>query len=231
MTMHQPLAIAGTLFLCAQGALAQAFNIDFGVERSVPSIEFPGASGSELAPPQPGYWVIPTTQGNVIEFPRVIDITNTRTEVTLRSSRPVQSQGAFNITGDENIVELIADGVLLGGASRLDDSNGSTLGPLTLTWTGLENGLYEVYTYTTPHLDLSAVMSVTINGITRVGGGPFPPVFFVEGVSHTRHVVRVEDGTMEMRYETVLGSGVINGLQIVPVDQTQILRPARPRAR
>lgn len=231
MTYHRTLAIAGSLMLCAQGANAQAFNIDFGPERSVPSLEYPAASGSVSAPPQHGIWLIPTAQGNVIDFPGVFDITNTPTDVTLRSSRPVQSDGTFQIVGAENLVELIADGIVIGGASLTAGTTGSTTGPLTLTWTGLENGHYEVYTYTTPFIDFGAVVSVTINGITRVGGGPFPPIFFVEGISHTRHVVRVEDGTLVMDYQTVLGTGVINGLQIVPIDEPRILRPSRPRAR
>jgi len=103
--------------------------------------------------------------------------------------------------------------------------------PPTLTWTGLEPGTYEIYTYTNPFIDFQAEIVVTINGISRSGGGSVPTFFFVEGVTHTRHVVRVEDGTIVMNYQTTSGMGVINGLQIVPVPEPALLRPSGLRTR
>ncbi|GEM_PF-5247235 len=193
----------------SRNTLAQAFSIDFGFQSGVPAIDFAGASTPDA--PQAGTWLIPTTDGNVIDFNGLLDISFSPTDVHLRSDRALNWISNPGIGGDPDVVGLVADGIALGGASL----RGS--GPVTLTLDGMTNGEYEIITYTAPFLDLSARVSVTINGQTQVGGGEFPSLFFVEGVTHTRHTVIVDDSLLTMRYETVSGQGVINGFQIIPV--------------
>jgi len=199
------VAAASAIAGIAAPVSGQAFSIDFGFQRSVPGPDFTGASQD-----QGGVWLIPSTNGNIINFERIFDITGDRSDVTLTSSRALTSFGTDLIVGDEDLVALVADGIILGGPSRLSSST-------TLTWSNMRNGLYEVYTYTTPFSDFEGSIDVTVNGETKTGGGGFPDVFFEEGISHTKHVVEVTDRTMVMGYQTVDGFGTINGLQIVPI--------------
>lgn len=210
MRSLRPTAVlACAIGASATHASAQAFSIDFGFQSGVPGIGFGGASTPDA--PQAGTWLIPTTDGNVIDFNGLFDTDFVPTDVHLRSDRALNWINNPQIGGDPDLVGLVADGITLGGASF----RGS--GPVTLTLDGIANGEYEIITYTAPFLDFTARVSVEINGETRIGGGDFPSLFFVEGVTHTRHHLAIDDNLLTMRYETVSGQGVINGFQIIPI--------------
>jgi len=217
-------ALAAAIVLsCAQHAEAQAFSIDFGFRAGVPGIDFDGASTPEA--PQAGIWLIPTTNGNYINFVGVFDINFDLTDVTMTSDRPVISSANTTIGGNRDLVGLVADGIEIGGPTF---RSGPAIGPLTLTLDGIENGSYEIITYTAPYLDFIASVEVTINGDSQTAGGDFPSLFFVEGVTHTRHQTNITDNLLTMHYETVTGQGVINGFQIIPIPApaSLILLPA-----
>lgn len=192
--------------VCAPTAFGQAFSIDFGFQTGVPSIDFTAASD------QGGVWIIPTTAGAPINFNGVLDITGVPTDVLLTSSRGVLWDGNLGLTGPEDLVGLVGDGVLLGSPSR-----GSQTGPVTLTFENMSNGVYEVYVYAWSPFDFDAVVDVSVNGEMQRIDGELPDAFFVEGVTHTRHVVEISDGVIGIDLATVSGLGVLNGLQIVPI--------------
>lgn len=209
-----PAIGVGVLIACAQPTLAEPFSIDFGALRGVPGRDFSGASTRYA--PQGGIWLIPTTNGNVIDFDGLFDINFDRTDVHLRSDRPLEAIENPSIFGDDDLVSLIADGIAIGNATRRTQEGVST-GPVTLTLEHIDNGFYEIITYTAPFVDLEAVMEVTINGESLTAGGAFPSIFFVEEVTHTRHRIEITDNLLTMEYETVSGFGVVNGFQIIPV--------------
>lgn len=218
-----PALIAGTLSICIHHAHGEAFSIDFGFQSGVPSIDFTGASNRDA--PQGGIWLIPTTDNNVINFNNLFDTSFTPTDVHLRSDRALDWTSNPGIFGDPDIVALVADGIFIGQPSRLPGGPVSNSGPVTLTLDNIDNGFYEIITYTAPFLDLQAVIDVTINGQSQTAGGAFPPVFFEEGVTHTRHRLEITDNLLTMRYETVTGLGVVNGFQIIPVPAPATLTP------
>ena len=218
-----PALLAGTLSLCTPIAHSEAFSIDFGFQSGVPSIDFTGASTRDA--PQGGIWLIPTTDNNIINFNNLFDTTFTPTDVHLTSDRALDATSNSGIFGDPDIVGLVADGIFIGQPSRLPNGPVTNSGPVTLTLDNIDNGFYEIITYTAPFLDLQAVIDVTINGHSQTAGGAFPPVFFEEGVTHTRHQLEITDNLLTMRYETVAGLGVVNGFQIIPVPTPATLTP------
>jgi hypothetical protein len=220
-----PALVAGALSICAPAAYPQAFSIDFGFQAGVPGIDFRGASTRDA--PQSGIWLIPTTDGNAIDFNGLFDTTFTPTDVHLRSDRALDSTFNPGIFGDSDIVGLVADGIYIGQPSRHPGAGRglSNSGPVTLTLDNIQNGFYEIITYTAPFLDLQAIVEVDINGDTQTAGGSFPPVFFEEGVTHTRHRLEITDNLLTMRFETVTGLGVINGFQIIPIPAPATLTP------
>ena len=215
-TCFAPALIAGTLSVCASYSLAEPFSIDFGFQSGVPSLDFAGAS--TLQNPQSGIWLIPTTDNNVIDFKGLLDTSFSSTDVHLRSDRALNWVSNPGVFGDPDTVGLVADGIEIGLPTLRS-------GAVTLTLDNINNGFYEVVTYTAPFLDLSAVVEVTINGESKTGGGAFPPTFFVEGVTHTRHQLEITDNLLIMEYEPVSGFGVINGFQIIPIPSPATLSP------
>ena len=203
-------AHAALIAVCAVGhrAHAEAFNFDFGFQTGIPVLTYGAASG------QAGHWFIPTTDNSPVNFPNTLDINHVATDVNFTSTAPLTWRGNLGLVGDDDLVGLIADGVLIGPSMETLTSERSFV---QLRFENLNNGAYEVYSYGWSPLDFDAVLRVTIDGETHTAGGQFPPFFFIEGTTHTRHTVTVTDGTLEIDYAAQSGLAMLTGLQIVPV--------------
>jgi hypothetical protein len=97
-------------------------------------------------------------------------------------------------------------------------------GQLTLTFAGLRNGDYDVYTYAwAPDSPLWQTI-VSVPGSSSPAqwvGGNWPWVF-VQGVTHAKHRVHVNSGTIQIVCTVGDTYVTVNGVQIVPVPQFNI---------
>jgi hypothetical protein len=99
----------------------------------------------------------------------------------------------------------------------LDDYVESLLPLQYCTFNGLAAGIYTVYTYAFTPSSPASVMTVLV-----LGGGGDTSVQgawtggYVEGVTHARHTVAVgSQATLSVRVETLSGSTLLNGIQLV----------------
>lgn len=142
----------------------------------------------------------------------------TPTPVTVTRSSALGGNFAFNNANTTGNQELL-----------LDDGQdlSAVTGPLTITFTGLVNGLYDVYTYAVaPDFTGTDTTAVTVNGITLNSTGPIPAGnVFIAGQTHTLHAnVAVVAGTLTISANEVAPSfGTINGVQLVLIPEPSSL--------
>jgi hypothetical protein len=206
------LAIA----LCASNAQAQRFNIDFDYPYADPSAGGGAPSSSfGAAAGQAGFWnAIPLSWSYPWDLQ---DLTGADTGVDLAvaASDSISGQAAYNplVTGDYAL--------LLSDARQV----GYTMpgGYQIYTFSGLENGPYQVYTYAAPPYGGTSATPVEVLGSTsqnpQVVTGPIPADSFALGITHSLHDVLVTDGTLVVNITMppgVEGGGWIAGIQIVP---------------
>lgn len=140
------------------------------------------------------------------------------TPVTVTRSSAAGGNFAFNnanTLGDQQL--LLDDGQDLSAVPA----------PLTITFTGLVNGIYDVYTYAVaPDFTGTDTTAVTVNGVTLNSTGPIPAGnVFVSGQTHTLHAnVAVVGGTLTISANEVAPSfGTINGVQLVLIPEPSSL--------
>ena len=180
-------------------ASAQAINIDIGSMNAAPS----NAYGAAAA--QTGVW-----NQLVTETPTaLLDTSGGSTGVSVSAS--VFNDFAF---GFDNALTTGDDGLLL------DDGHD---GALTLDFTGLAAGHYEVSTYAwAPDSPVSFFTDVDVPGspdpVQAVGGANWTGVH-VLGDTYARHRFTVSAGTLQIVCTPSAGTtfATINGLQIEPV--------------
>lgn len=213
------LAVAFVL-AAAVSVNAQNINVDFdtfalgGPGDGAPAATYGAAAGALGA----GCWNLMegTTQTSILNAGTGAACTST--SVTVTRSSALGGSFAFNnanTSGDQQL--LLDDGQDLSAVT----------GPLTITFTGLVNGIYDVYTYAVaPDFTGTDTTAVTVNGITLNSTGPIPPGnVFIAGQTHTLHVnVPVVAGTLTISVNEVAPSfGTINGVQLVLIPEPSSL--------
>ena len=195
--------VLGCSLLFANSPLqAQAINVDLGSYNGAPSNAYGGAPG------QVGFW------NNVGTYlPTALsDLGGTATSVTLTASGSGDMTFGFDngaTTGDD---ELLLDG----GHDGL----------LTLSFSGLANGWYDVYTYAWAPDQPSYLTRVTVLGAIDppqdVGGSPWTGVH-VLGETFAQHRVHVTTGTLQVDSTLAFSFVTTNGVQLIPVNVTPVL--------
>jgi hypothetical protein len=200
--------------LLGSSALAQRFNIDMDDPSAfpyqgggVPSIGFGAAAG------QPGFWNSINTPNPV----NLLDLGGAATSVVMSvvSSDPVGTTAAFNPLTSGDYALLLNDarqvGLVFNGGFQ------------TYTFTGLENGPYQVYTYAASPAGFVSATPVDVPGSSspnpQVVTGPVAGDFFALGITHSLHDVLVTNGALVVNVTMPPGvenGGWIAGFQIVP---------------
>jgi hypothetical protein len=89
-------------------------------------------------------------------------------------------------------------------------------GPLTLIFTGLANGDYDIYTYAWAPDNAAFFTNVRVTGSTdpmQPVGGAWPGGF-VQGTTHSKHRVQVTAGTAQIVCTLNAGAATIDGVQL-----------------
>jgi hypothetical protein len=183
------LAVAFLAALSGRAA-AQAINVDLGF--GPPSATYGAASG------QTGVWNSAPVQAGPISL---VDVQGAATAVTL--------------SGTESHILLTIDNPATTGDddALMDDFLD---GQATLTFTGLKNGKYDVYTYAWAPDDPSYMTQVSVPG-----GGPMQVVGGLWnghglGTTYAKHKVTVSGGSITVFISPSLFFATTNGIQIVP---------------
>jgi hypothetical protein len=190
-------ALAALIPAFATPAQAQAIQFDLGTFNGAPSSTYGGAAA------QAGFW-------NHMTSAAPLPLLNTSGAATAASvSAPVTfTNFAFgsnnpNTTGDD---ELLLDGV--------HD------GPITLEFTGLTNGTYDVYTYAwAPDFRTLYLTSVDVPGSTgpQIVGGADWGGAHIQGITYAKHNVAVTTGTLTIICTVSAQFATVNAVQLDPV--------------
>jgi hypothetical protein len=188
---------SGPWLLRAEGrGVRQGINTDIGTWNAAPGTSYPAASG------QTGVWnhfvgTSPTS---------MLSLTGATTGVTLSASSTSGFGFGFNNTATTGDDEFLLDGGHDGAA--------------TYTFSGIGEGVYDVYTYAWAPDSAAYLTSVSVTGSTdppqNVGGAW--PGSHVQGVTYAKHRVKVVGGDSIVIVCTSFSGAVTeNGFQIVPV--------------
>lgn len=205
--------------LTTSHALGQGINLDIewplgaagGPGAGIPPNTFPGAAN------QPGAWNRVFQTVNPVPLNGLDGLAS---GVSMLRSTTATHGGidSANTSGDHALV--------------LDDFQ-SVAGTLTISFTGLDAGWYEVYTYAI-NPGSTAKTNVTISGSdppsTQQAGGVMPVNAFVLGRTHTRHRVLVgAAGTLSLTLAGASGgAGAFSAMQLKPVDPCPVVDITNP---
>jgi hypothetical protein len=176
-------------------ALCQGFNVDFGSFNGAPSSTY-AAGGT-----QPGVW---NNVANVGSAP-LLDLTGAPSPVSVNTTFGNFFFGFDNLntTGDD---ELLLDAGIDGATD--------------ITFSGLGNGNYIVYTYCfAPDNRLSFFTNVTVDNspdpLQTVGGTDWSGSH-AQFVTYAKHTVQVTAGTLTIHCTLQSGFVTVNGVQVEP---------------
>ena len=176
---------------------AQGFNLDIGQYNAAPSAAYSAGSG------QAGFWNRMTVVGGA----RLKDLTGTQTTATVVATDALHFAFGFdnpNTFGDD---ELLLDG--------------GHDGALTLLFSGLDVGSYDVFTYAfAPDNHTNYLTAVAVTGSSdpqQIVGGVDWTGTHALGDTFARHRVDASSGSIEIVCTISNLYATINGVQIVPV--------------
>ena len=202
--MKSQLILCSAALILASSALqAQSFNVDVGSNSASNPASSYGAAAA-----QPGVWTRISSDLPATTTPLLDISTGATTAVTL-----VTSGGLGNFTIN-NFLTNFDDERLL------DDAQDLGLGTVSWTFSGLQNGNYEIYTYgwaPDSALIRTNVAVVSATEAAQQVGGTWTGAH-VQGVTFAKHTRSVTSGTIQINvntsvFDTGLG-GAINGFQI-----------------
>lgn len=220
------LSFAGVAVFCAlvltpSGlVLGQAVNIDIdtagGIGAGAPASTFLGAAV------QAGTWN--TLSGSQ---------TNNISLLGLNGS----PAGVFITRGPTAPIHTFFDSLntTLDFEKLFDDYQSLSSGSFTMTFTSVDPGWYEVYTYAINPSNSATRTHVTVTGAvapeTQDVGGAMPVNGYAQGVTHSVHLVNVSvAGTINMSFSFGAFGGVLNGLQLKPVSAPPTAQITSPSA-
>lgn len=212
---------AALLALASPSVFAQDFNIDVGEDLSLGSFGVPTAAYGAAAA-QPGFWVgltdgvaggltpvigspwwVGTNIANTSGVATTCDVQAIANAVT-NSSGDFIFNNALTTGNDQALMDDVAD---CGGAGN----------SLAWTFSQLQNGTYNVYTYAWAPDSGTFITSVSVPGTISTNpqssGGNWPGSH-VQGVTFTKHTVTVTGGTLIVNVSTTSGFGSVNGFQL-----------------
>jgi len=207
MSLQKPACLlASVLALLVPGrALGQSFNIDIGDLGGVPPPSYGGAAG------QPGVWNVLAPSLGI----QLVDLQGNPTGASLSvccSSGVFSGGGTGSITGRH--AELWNDAKLSGG-SQND----------YYTLSGVQDGIYDIYTYARDLLDPNAIQEIAgMNSYTPVAtcSGPWPGMH-IEGITYVKHRVAAVDNSIGVFFPQISTLfGEMAGLQVVRVSNAGI---------
>ncbi|MBK7876468.1 MAG: hypothetical protein IPJ77_12075 [Planctomycetes bacterium] len=189
-------------------SLAQSVNVDVGLNLTypAPSDLHPGAAG------QPGRWneALPSAGTTAL-----VALDDTPLAATLTATGGTALQSVANLVGAPlDVRELLAD---------VSDPGAS---PALWSFDGLADGDYLVFTYAMAPDNLAFRTDVQVfgspDGVATVGGAWSGA--YVEGVTHARHRVRVQNASpivvgVERAALPVVNYASVNGFQLVRLER------------
>jgi hypothetical protein len=192
--------LGGAAIVLSCGALvapasAQGFNVDFAKIYGTPSSAYGAAAG------QTGFW---NHKDHTTASITLLDTTGTPTAVSLaHTATPlVLGHNHPSTTGDQ---QALLDDFLDGNK--------------TITFTGLANGNYAVYTYAWGPESGTYLTRVRVTGANepdKVVGGSWAGDH-TEGVTYARHTVTIANGSLTIACTVENNFSSINGVQVVPL--------------
>jgi hypothetical protein len=195
--------------LAATTASAQSFNLDSdtgvagNTAMGAPSATFGGAAA------QPGTWNV-ISGITTLSIP-LLKLDGSASGATFTRQSAAGGNFAFDNTNTSGDFQLLLDDGY--------DLSALPTGFVTFTFSGLQNGTYDVYTYAVaPDFppDITTVRIGTDTSTAQDCGGTIPVGSFTQGVTHTKHTVVVTNGTIEIQADgkTAADFGTINGIQL-----------------
>ncbi|MBK8177415.1 MAG: hypothetical protein IPK67_00620 [Planctomycetes bacterium] len=208
MNNRTTLAVVGAfalLFGVPAPAHGQAVNLDIGSFNPAPSNAYGGAPG------QVGFWNNVTT----VAATALSDTAGAATSVVLTSTSTNFNPFTF---GFDNPLTTRDDELLLDGGCD---------GDVTLTFTGLANGFYDVYTYAfAPDLPGAFFTNVFVPGsldpMQAVGGSDWTGIH-LPGITFAQHRVLVTNASLQILVSVASGAATTNGVQLIPVNPTPVV--------
>ncbi len=215
--MRQTLFGIGVLLASGLStAHSQSFNIDLDIFGGTPEIGNGAPSGAfGAAANQPGRWN--RVNGSASIPIQLFGLDGNPTNVWITASGGTGSRGGWNNplnTGDYALL--------------LNDTTIVFNGPITWTVSGLENGVYRLFTHAicpVPDFEWPAKVSVTGSSSSnpQIVTGPMPGNSFEHLVTHAIHDVVVPHGLLIVTVETAGDPNTtlayVNGFQLVAVPE------------
>jgi hypothetical protein len=213
-------ATACAAALAASACFAQAINLDIGypggnegLGEGPPSAEFGAAAG------QPGFW---NSHGLSRVVVPLTDTSGMLTGVTMASDFYDGQFGGGS--------EFFFEGNTGDYARLLNDADGvGTIlqgGGLTVFFSGLAPGFYDIYTYAVntrgDYVETPVTIPGAIGGATQIVTGPMPGNAFKYLITHSIHRVDIRTGDdlqIQFYQPPNTGAQYINGFQFVPVPE------------
>lgn len=203
----RPAQRAAVLILASSAfsapAVAQGINLDFNDTFTI----LPSPAASYAAAGTAGVWNGVTLPAAAVPL---VDKAGAATSVTVTTDPSFVFSLAFdniNMVGDD--ANLLEDLIYGGGAGSA----------YPITFNGLANGTYDVYTYAIASdnkagfiTDVDVIGSTS--GVQAVGGFTFTG--HAQGVSYALHTVSVTTGTLTVTIAINTGDLSVNGIQIEP---------------
>ncbi len=200
----------GLVVALASPAAAQSFNLDSNTSVAGPTGEGAPTAVFAGAAAQPGVWNAIT---GIVDLSIPLDnLDGSPSNVTFTRSIAGGGNFAFdNPNATRDFAKLLNDG---------HDLSITQFQFITYSFSGLQNGTYEVYTYAiAPDFgpDRTIIRVGSDAGTEVLCGGTMPINNFVLGVTHVVHTVVVTSGTLEMQAagdQATNSFGTMNGFQI-----------------
>jgi hypothetical protein len=211
-------ATACAAALAASACFAQAINLDIGypggnegLGEGPPSAEFGAAAG------QPGFW-----NSHGLGFALLLDVNGDSTNVSMHLRIDSGEYGGGS--------EFFFEGNTGDYARLLNDADGvGTIlqgGGLTVFFSGLAPGFYDIYTYAVntrgDYVETPVTIPGAIGGATQIVTGPMPGNAFKYLITHSIHRVDIRTGDdlqIQFYQPPNTGAQYINGFQFVPVPE------------
>lgn len=162
-----------------------------------------GAAGIGQAPSSAVPWYVNSDLAGTNGAPTGVSVSATASAGT-NSLGDFEFNNAATTTNDQALMDDFAD---VGGAGK----------SLTFTFSNLQSGLYDVYTYAWAPDSASFASTVFVANSSSANpqtcGGAWPGAHQL-GITYTKHSVALSGGTLTIRVTTQSGFGSVNGIQL-----------------
>lgn len=198
-------------------AAGQSFNLDSDTAVVHPAMGAPSATFGGAAA-QPGTWN--AISGIALLTIPLVNLDGSPSSAVFTRQSAAGGNFAFDNANTTRDFQLLLDDGY--------DLSAAPAGFISFTFSGLQNGTYDVYTYAVaPDFppDITIVRIGTDVATQQNCGGTIPVGSFTQGVTHTKHTVVVTNGTIVVQADgaTAADFGTINGFQLKLLPSTACL--------